>query len=379
MPFSRPTRQQLQDQALSDIAAQLAGADPLLPKANLRIIGRVQGEGFAGAYEYVDYVSKQAIPATAKDEALEFWAALKGVLRKAASYATGQWSCTGATPTTVLPSGTQVVRGDGWTYSVDADATVAGDGTLSANLTSVTAGSGGTLVNGSALAISTAIPGIPSGGVAIAGVAGSDVELDDSLRTRMLEAYSDPPQGGALSDYVQWALKVAGVTRAWCVPNGRGPGTVVVYSMMDVTESAFGGFPQGTGGVAAAETRDTPATQDLLATANYIFPLRPVTPIVYSLAPLKNTVNITIALAGASAGLKAQIAAAVGLVFLAFGDPLGGTVDISDIEAAITVFPEAEGFVITAVSCNHGSVSPTDGNITSTAGYLPVLGTISWS
>ena len=43
-----------------------------------------------------------------------------------------------------------------------------------------------------------------------------------------------------------------------------------------------GGFPQGTNGVAALETRDTAATGDQLAVANYLYPLRPVTPIVYA-------------------------------------------------------------------------------------------------
>lgn len=379
MPFARPTAQQLQDQALSDIAAQLPGTDPLLPRSNLNIIGRLLGEGFNGEYGYLDYIGQQGTPFTATGEALEGWAGLKGVTRKAASAATGSALSGPSTPGTDIPAGTLFVRGDGVTYATVADVTVAGGGTATVQLACVTPGVAGSLTTGQALAPSVAIPNVSAGWTATAGVAGADVETDASLRTRMLEVYANPPQGGAKADYVDWALQVAGVTRAWCVPNGRGAGTVVVYTMFDISESGHGGFPQGTGGVATGEPRDTAATQDLLAVANHLFPLQPVTPIVYSWAPLQNTVTFTITgLSTATTGLKALVQTSIDLVFLAFGDPLGGTVDMSDIQAAIAGIPGTEGFVITVVACNHGSVSPTDGNITSTAGYLPVRGTVTF-
>lgn len=380
MPFARSTAAQLQDQALSDIAAQLPGTDPLLPRSNLNIIGRLLGEGFNGAYGYLDYIAQQGTPFTATGEALEGWAGLKGVVRKAASPATGSATSLGSsTPATDVPAGAQLVRGDGVTYQTTADVTVSGGGTATVQLVCVTPGADGSLTTGQALALSIAIPGVSSSWTATAAAVGADVETDASLRTRMLEVYANPPQGGAKADYVDWSLQVAGVTRAWCVPNGRGAGTVVVYTMFDISESAHGGFPQGTGGVATGEPRDTAATQDLLAVANHLFPLQPVTPIVYAWAPLQNTVTFTITgLSTATTGLKSLVQAAIDLVFLAFGDPLGGTVDMSDIQAAIAAIPGTEGFVITAVACNHGAVAPTDGNITSTAGYLPIRGAVTF-
>ena len=101
----------------------------------------------------------------------------------------------------------------------------------------------------------------------------------------MLESYGAPPHGGNSSDYVTWALEVPGVTRAWVPPVPLIPGAVTVFFMMDVSEAAHGGFPQGTNGVASLETRDIAATGDQLAVANSIYPLRPVTPIVYAVAP----------------------------------------------------------------------------------------------
>jgi len=376
MPFERPSLSDLRSQAAADIAASVPGSDPLLPVANLRILADVLAEGFHAEYAYLDYIARQAVPFTAVDEAFEGWAALKGVTRKQATQATGQGTWIG-TPGTLLPAGTPVTRGDGVAYVTLADVSVAGGGLVTADLQAVVAGSNGNLATGTALLLGSAIVGISSAGTATAGTSGADVEAFEDFRTRTLALYAAPPQGGAISDYVEWATQVAGVTRAWCIPHGKGDGTVVVYFMMDLAEAIHGGFPQGTGGVAAAETRDTPATQDLLLVANHIYPLQPVTALVYLLVLHANTVTFSISLSGASLALKAAISAAIDAVFIAFGSP-GGVVNVSRIESAIAALAGADGFVITAEACDHGSISPTNGNITSNAGYLPVRGTITW-
>jgi uncharacterized phage protein gp47/JayE len=226
------------------------------------------------------------------------------------------------------------------------------------------------------MTLGTSIAGINStGSVSVAFTGGADVEKDDSLRARMLQAYQNRPQGGAQSDYVTWALQVNGVTRAWCNPNGFGAGTVVVYTMFDVTESANNGFPQGANGVATLETRGTPATLDLLTVANWIYPLRPATALVYSVAPTQQVVNFTITgTSSFTTAMKSAIAAAISGIFVLYGSPLSttpgqnGTVDLSYIESAIAAISGTQGFVITA---------PT-ANIVGTTGQLPVLGTITW-
>jgi uncharacterized phage protein gp47/JayE len=88
------------------------------------------------------------------------------------------------------------------------------------------------------------------------------------------------------------------------------------------------------------------------------------------------------------------VAAAVSAVLLANGSPGGvtllaeqvteglsaGVINLSDIDAAIGSVSGASGFVVTAVSCTDGTVTPGgNGNITSDTGYLPVLGTITWT
>ena len=69
------------------------------------------------------------------------------------------------------------------------------------------------------------------------------------------------------------------------------PALAIVHFMMDVSEAAHGGFPQGTNGVAGAETRDTSAIGDQLAVADAIYPKRPATALVYACAPASQAVN----------------------------------------------------------------------------------------
>lgn len=374
MPYSRPTLSDLRTMVAQDIQAELPGTDPLLRYSSLGIMGRVLA-GLANLfYGFLDWISKQAVPFTATDEYLEGWAALKGVFRNGAKQASGTITFNG-TVDAPIAAGVALTRGDGVGAVVTVGGTVGSGGTVTVTAQidadpSGLTGAFGNCAAGTQFTLGSAISGISSvGTAATAFTGGADLELDDSLRSRMLLAYQTTPQGGASTDYVEWAREVPGVTRAWCTPNGMGPGTVVVRFMMDVSEAASGGFPQGTNGVAAAETRDTAATGDQLAVANYIFSKQPVTALIYSVAPGANTVNFVISgLTGASSALQASIAAAITGVFEQYGEP-GGTIDLSYIESAIAAIAGTPGFVITSPAANI--VSPT--------GELPVLGTVTYS
>ncbi len=356
-----------------DIASELPGTDPLLRFSNLGILGRVLA-GLANLhYGFLDWIAKQAVPFTATDEYLEGWAALKDVTREPATQASGTITYTG-TVDAQIAAGITLARGDGVGATVTIGGTVGAGGTVTvtAEIDADPAGLTGAFGNcpaGTQFTLGSPIPGIASlGTAATAFTGGADLELDDSLRSRMLLAYQTTPEGGAQTDYEAWALGVPGVTRAWIARNGMGPGTVVVRFMMDVSEAANNGFPQGTNGVAASETRDVAATGDQLAVANAIFPLQPVTALVYAVAPTPNAVNFTISgLTGASSALQSQIAAAIDGVFEQYGEP-GGTVDLSYIESAIGAIAGTPGFVITSPSAN----------IASPTGSLPVRGTVTY-
>jgi len=377
MPRSRPTLTQLRAQVAQDIAAALPGSDPLLRYSNLQIMGAVQAAMENLDQGYLDWIAKQAVPFTSEDEFLEAWGALRDVFREAATQASGTATFAGTNGTS-LPNGTLLVRGDGTEYLVTAGGLVAaGSVTVTAQAVADPGGLTGAFGNcdaGTVLTLGAAIAGLNSAGVAASAfTGGADLETNDAFRSRVLAAYQATPVIGTASNYPNWAKQVAGVTRAWCIANGMGSGTVVVYVMLDIAEAAHGGFPQGTNGVAAAETRDTAATGDQLNVANYIYGVQPVTALVYVVAPTAYNVDFTISgLSGSSGATRSAIAAAISDVFLREGSPKGDTVALSDIESAIAAVPLTTGFVITQI--NGGA----PGNITPPVGQLPVLHTVTY-
>jgi uncharacterized phage protein gp47/JayE len=378
MPFARPTLTELRNQAAADMAASIPGSDGLLRFSNLGVLAQMQAEANAGHYGYLDYIARQGVPFTAFDEVLEAWAALKGVTRKPATRAVGQAVFTGENGR-VVPAGAFVVRGDGLTFTVDADGEVAG-GSVTLDVTASIAGSVGNGPAGVVMSLGGAITGVTaSGSASTPFTGGADVELDPALRSRMLQAYASPPQGGSESDYVEWSLSQPGVTRAWVQRGGMGAGTLVVLFMMDIAQAAHDGFPQGTDGVATGETRDTAATGDQLALADALYPLQSVTALVYAAAPLPNVIDFDIAgLVAPSDDLKAAIDGAIENALLTSARP-GGTTNLSAIESAIAAVSGSAGFVIVDLDASHGTITPGPaGNVVSNAGYLPVLGVVTY-
>ena len=317
MPFSRPTLTELRRRTAAEVASELpAGADPLLRFNNLTILAKVLADLANAHYGYLDYIARMAVPWTTADEYLVGWAALKNVFQKEATAGTGTVTFTGTAGT--IPLGAEIARGDGVLYTTTADATLV-SGTCAVPVAAQTTGVGTTLSIGMTMRLSIAINGINAQGTVSAVTApGTDVESDDAFRARMLQVYQEPPQGGAIADYREWALAVSGVTRAWCVPLGMGQGTVIVYTMFDKAKTAYDettlalDLPQGSNGVAAAETRDSAATGDQLTVANAIYPLRPVTALVYASAPTPAWQAFTISgLSGASAATKLAVRQAI--------------------------------------------------------------------
>ncbi len=369
MPYQRPTLTDLEQQVASDIASSVPGSNPLLRFTNLKITGRVQAGLAHLHYGYIDYIAKQAVPFTATGEYLAAWGALRNTYQKAATVASGVVPFAG-TPGTVVLAGTSATRPDGVTYTSQADATVQSNGVAVVSFLADDAGASGNCDVGTVITLGVAISGVQSSGTTTtAFTGGADAEEGDDFSERVMNAYQATPQGGAAGDYSTWALDVPGVTRAWVTRNGFGAGTVVIYVMLDDAQASHGGFPQGSDGVATGDGgRGVVATGDQLTVANAVYPLQPVTALVYVCSPVANAINFTITgLASASTATKSAVSAAIVGVFRANGVP-GGTIDMSDINSAIGAIPGTSGFVIT---------SPA-GNIVNSIGQLPTLGVITY-
>jgi uncharacterized phage protein gp47/JayE len=370
MPYSRPTLTALRNQANEDITSSgVPGLDGLLRNAVLRVLAWVMAGLAYEEYGYLDWIARQSNPFTATAEFLEAWAALIGIYRKDATPAIGQAQFLVGTPGTFVASGTAMTRQDAIPYTTSADATVDGAGTL---VVPIIADANGATTNcdpGTPIGFDTPIAGINNAGVILPPgcTGGADQETDADLRTRMLAKYRAPPQGGAVADYQQWALEVPGVTRAWVQSGGAGPGTVVVRFMLDDAQAAHEGFPQGTDGVSSSEPRGVAATGDQLAVADHIWPVQPVTALVYAMAPERWPIDVTLlALEPNTPDMQAQIIASINDMYLVKAE-IGGTIFPSDLYEAVLATPEIV----------HFTMSEPALPITAEAGALPIMGTLT--
>ncbi|PRZ56563.1 putative phage protein gp47/JayE [Paraburkholderia fungorum] len=386
MPFSRPMLSALRTEIWTDIKSAVGLTVSLLQKAVLKIVGSALAALVFGLYGYLDWIAKQAVPFTSTDEFLAGWGAMKSVYLEAATQAQLTVQFTGADDTP-LPAGTAVNRtADGFAYVTMSDATVSGT-TVTVNIQAVTAGTAGNCDVGTSVSLASAVTGIQSSGTVTAiASSGADVEDQDDFRDRVMLAFQNPTQGGAKPDYVKWARAVAGVTRAWCAPNGFGSGTVVVYFMMDEAESSHAGFPQGTNGVSQYDEgpgglpRDTVATGDQLTVADSIINLQPVTALVYACAPIENQIGFNMT-GVTSPTTQASIADALDELMTREGAP-AGMIDLSDVNSSIGSVSGSSGYLILSITSTVGGVTttyPANTNITNATGQLPVLGAVNWS
>lgn len=368
MAFIRPTLSALIKQTLQNIISSLPGSDALLRFSNLNVIGTAVAGLAHQHYGYLDYIALQATPYTATDEYLAAWGALRGVYQKSATQASGTVTFP-AIGGAVIPDGTILSRSDGVQYSVISS--TAGQGVINvialaaadpAGLTGIF----GNCAAGTQFTLGQSISGVTSTGTAGLIAGGSDIETQADFKSRVIAAYQSTPQGGAKSDYEEWSLEVAGVAQAWCVPLVYGAGTVGVYFMMEPSSTNPDGLPQGSNGVAASEPRDAPATGDQLALANYIYPLRPTTALVYALAPTLTPINMTVQ--GVSLANRPAVITALTQALLNNTAP-GKKVLINELWAAISTVSGTPSFNI---------LSPTS-DVVIASGAIAVLGTMNWS
>ena len=366
--FNRPGITQLRDEAIGDILVG-TGLPTLLRRSPLRAMGYALAGLAYGTYGYLDWIARQSVPFTSTGVFLEAWAALVGIFREPATAATGTAGFVGTVGAPV-PVNTLLRRSDGAGYVTLGAAMLAGNGTATVAVAATGTGSAYTLTDDTPLTLAAPLAGVQSGAVGQPVTAAADPELDGSLRTRMMLRWAEPPQGGDLADYKGWALAVPGVTRAWVNPRGAGAGTVVIYTMWDLAEAAFAGFPQGTDGTAVEELREAvTATGDQLLVAEVIYPLRGATALVWSVAatpyPVAFTIQTPVAVPAAT---QAAAALALRAVFLASADPLGGSLQTGPFDAALA---SALG------SASFSLVSPSV-PVAAPLGQLPTLGVITW-
>jgi len=252
MPWAIPTLRQRRQQVRDTIATALPGADASVPNSALRVMGDAQAALTHDNDQHLGWVARMMMPDTAEGEFLERWAAIwlpNG--RKPATRASGALTVTGTTGAAVpldthLTATVYDAAGTAReiVYRVAEGRTLSGSSAV-VPVEAITAGALGNLDEGARVAFVTPPAGIDGQAtVAAPGLAGgADIEIDRDLSARMIDRIQQPPHGGSRNDYVQWALDVPGVTRAWAAQE-MGPGTVTVRIMLDQVRAAANGVPE---------------------------------------------------------------------------------------------------------------------------------------
>lgn len=320
MPWSTPTLAEIRRTNRDNLSAFLPGADASVPNSALRVLSDQNAGGAYLNLLYLDWLAKNLLPDQSEGVFLDRWAEILFGGRKAATFAAGRLSVSG-TAGTMLPAGSVFSTSDAVQYQTAADIRLSAAVTPVA-VTCLSAGALGNRDAGTALTLAAAISGVAAQASALTLAGGADAESDDDLRTRVLLRIRNPPMGGRDMDYVQWALSLPGVTRAWCSPMEMGIGTVTVRVMCDELRASANGFP---------------SPVDLAIVRAYIDTVRPVTVADYFvLAPIAYGLDIRIKnLSNDTPSMRLSIAAAIRAMLAERAAP-GATIYAAWISAAIS-------------------------------------------
>jgi uncharacterized phage protein gp47/JayE len=358
MAFERPTLQQLIVRVEGDLKSGL-GLVTILRRSFIGVLARVLAGLSHLLFGYLKFIEAQA----AEVEYLERWASVWGVTRNEATFAQFVCDVTG-TAGVVIPVGRTYRRTDGSEYTTDAEVILTGSGDQ-IELTAVVAGAASEVQVADVISILSPIAGLNSNAtVDTVTIEPEDTESDESLRARLIDKIQNPPSGGSATDYLQWALSVPGITRAWVGPQALGPGTVLVHVVSD------------------DEDPITPSPAKITEVADYIETVRPVTANVTVAAPALLDLDMTIQIKPNTVAVQnAIIAELEDLLFReaavadSYKTPLelnDGKILLSKLNEAISLASDEQDHLITLI--NGGA--PAD--VTPSTGELIVLGAIIW-
>jgi uncharacterized phage protein gp47/JayE len=357
MPWTTPTLRETRTLTRDYVLSQL-GAVAMIPNSVLRIMSDAMSGLAHLTMLYIDWLAKQLLPDTAETE----WLDRHGIIwlknadgskgRKVATYAKGTVNMTGVAGT-VVPVGTVLRSAAEVDYQTVREITLSSTETT-AEIVALTAGTIGNLDTGDSMFVDG--PEVVDGTATVVDIGGgTDSETDDELRARILERIQFPPHGGAAHDYVQWALAVPGVTRAWCGPLEMGIGTVTVRFMMDDFRADLDGFP---------------VARDVAIVQAYIDSVRPVSvKDCFVVAPIPQFIDMTITkLSENTEAQRAAIEASVTDMLFRRASP-GQTIYRSWVDEAITQ--------VEAISDYHELIYDTQEM--RSPGHMAVLGTIYYA
>jgi uncharacterized phage protein gp47/JayE len=228
MAFTVPSREDLATEHTTQYAGQFPeknvsrGSDPWR-------LGRVISAVAWSIVAKLLFFDKMRLPDTARGEYLTRWGGIYKFPKLEAAPAVG--------PSALLATGTPgiavagfLTHADGTVYEVTTPgAVIGGGGSVTVSIKADTPGSATNKNAGEILTFSSPPLGLNAQATLVANlVDGTDFESDDHYQPRLGDRIADPPQGGAIADYYQNALAVAGVDTAYVYEHRGGLGTIHV-------------------------------------------------------------------------------------------------------------------------------------------------------
>jgi len=363
MAFQRPTIEQLIERVDSDIKNGLN----LVAVIRRSFVGGIS-RAIAGLshmlHGHLDWISKQTLPDTSEEDGVQRWANLFNVPRKEATIAQFKLSVIFNDVATIA-SGTVFLRSDGSQYTTDAEVASTGAETIEIQVTSELPGASYNPEVGEEITLESPILNVESTAtVASIVIDAEDREDLEDWRSRVIDRLRQPPLGGSVNDYKQWALEVAGVTRAWVFPLYGGAGKVGVSFVEDGEDPIIPGAPK------VQEVTD------------YIEERKPVTAILSVFAPNPEPMDITIGIKPNTIEVQNAITAELSDLIARSAEVAGsykspsenndGKILLSKISQSISIASGVEDNDI--VEINGGAPA----NVVPSTGGLVTLGAITW-
>lgn len=346
MAYEIPTLPALIKRAEADFERNAPDA---LRRADAKVAARALSGTAYELYGYQAWIARQSNPATCDEAMLLNWAEwrLEGG-RNPPVAATGVVAVTGSSG--FLVDAGQVYRSDDGRRYVVAHAATLVNGAATLQVMAEEVGNLGNLEGGSLTAVTPVLGVNPTASIGPEGIVGGTEQEDvEALRGRVQAAFKNPSKVGSGADFVEWALEVPGVTRAWPLPRWMGPGTFGLVFVRD------------------GDADIIPTPTQVAEVQAYLDLKRPVTSEVYALAPEARAIDFSLQLVPDSSALRAAVTQALGDLIVDEGGP-GQTLLLTHVRSAISNTPGETNHVL--------SVPAAD--LVIAANQVAVPGVITW-
>jgi len=376
MSLTTPTTQEISENIISRLEAELNQSIPLLPKSFMGVLAKVLAGVYVILYKYSGFIFQQIFPQTATInrtdingvtvEPLIQWGRLVGVGEPtAATRAELVLDVTVQLQGGTLDAGAQLVgRDNGVTYltinAVLLDASIV---QVTARAASDPAGAGGAgavgnLGAGAVVSFANPLANVARDTIVDSQlVTGADAEAVEVYRQRVIDRFQKRPQGGAYADYEAWSEEVPGIVSIYPYTSVN-PGQVDVYA--EATEESSGsadGIPTYAQLQAVLDAINT--NQNGLATR------RPATALANALAITRTGFDVTVTglTVDNPSQVQADIEAALVEYFLARAPFISGLsilprldrVTNSGVTGVVNDITSAAGGVLTSVTVEESS------------------------